>query len=131
MRGVLNKLFGNRGERVAAKHLRSLGLRILSRNNASRLGEIDLVAADGETIVFVEVKTRRSRAAGDPFEAVGTEKQRKLTRAALTYLKAKGLLEHRARFDVVGIVWGDDGTDPEVVHVPNAFEAVGDGQFFC
>ncbi len=129
MRGLWNKLFGNRGERTAARHLRSLGMRILARNNASRLGEIDIVAADGDTIVFVEVKTRRSRAAGDPFEAVNHAKQRKLTRSALAYLKAKGMLEHRARFDVVGIVWGD-GDEPEIVHVPNAFEAVGDGQFF-
>lgn len=128
-RGILNKLLGDRGERTAAKFLRRKGYRILTRQSQSRLGEIDLIALDGETIVFVEVKTRRSTEAGHPTEAVTFGKRRQLTRVALGWLKRKGLLEHRARFDVVAITWGE-GDQPLIEHYENAFEPVGSGQMF-
>jgi putative endonuclease len=119
-----NITFGRRGERVAARFLRSLGYRILARNHRNRFGEIDLIAADGETLVFVEVKTRRSHTAGAPFEAVDRIKQRQLTRAALAYLGRHRLHDRSARFDVVGIVWPNDRRgEPEVRHYVNAFEA--------
>jgi putative endonuclease len=70
MAGLLNRLLGNKGERRAAKFLRGRGFRILDRQNSGRLGEIDLIADDGGTIVFVEVKTRRSNVAGHPVEAI-------------------------------------------------------------
>ncbi len=125
-----NKLFGDRGERAAAKYLKRQGFRIVSRNYATPWGEIDIVALDGATIVFVEVKTRQSIAAGHPFEAVNREKQSKLTRMALVYLKKYKLLEHPARFDVVSIIWPEGSRHPEITHFQNAFEAVGKWQFF-
>ena len=131
MRGLWNKLFGDRGERAAAKYLKRQGFRIVSRNYATPWGEIDIVALDGATIVFVEVKTRQSIAAGHPFEAVNHEKQSKLTRMALVYLKKYKLLEHPARFDVVSIIWPEGSRNPEITHFRNAFEAVGKWQFFC
>ena len=121
---------GKRGERAAAKYLRRLGYKIVARGERDRVGELDLVAVDGATIVFVEVKTRASHDAGSPGEAVDQEKQRRLTRVALTYLKRHDLLEYRARFDVVAITWTDNSRRPTIEHIKNAFEAVGQGQMF-
>ena len=94
------------------------------------MGELDLVARDGQCIVFVEVKTRRSIDAGQPFEAVDARKQAQLTRLALAFLKRRGWLEQPARFDVISIVWPDGARDPEITHYKNAFEATGRGQMF-
>ena len=125
------KSLGDRGEDLAARYLRRKGYKVLCRGLRNRLGEIDLVCRDRQTIVFVEVKTRSSDAAGQPFEAVDRDKQRRLTRAALAFLKQKGWLRRRARFDVVSILLGDETDKPEIRHFVNAFEAVGSGQMFC
>ena len=125
LKGLLNRLFGNRGERKAARFLRKQGFRIIARQYANRHGEIDLIARDGDSIVFVEVKTRRSDSAGLPFEAVTSEKQRKMTNTALVWLKRRGLLESRSRFDVVSILWPEDSKTPEITHYKNAFPPVG------
>jgi len=130
MSGWLKRLLGDRGERLAAKYLRRQGYKILARQYTSRYGEIDLIALDGECIVFVEVKTRRSAVAGHPFEAVTFAKQKKLTTLALNYLKRQGLLEYPARFDVVTVLWLADSQQPEIEHIRNAFEAVGFGQMY-
>lgn len=121
---------GHRGEQEAARYLERLGYRILARGHRQRLGEIDLVALDGQTLVFVEVKTWRRGDVGDPSEAVDERKQERLTRAALVYLKRRGLLEHPARFDVVSIVWQDAQSQPQIRHFINAFEAVGKWQMY-
>ncbi len=118
---------GPAGEQEAAKFLQKQGYRILARGHRQRLGEIDLVALDRETIVFVEVKTWRDGDAGDPSEAVDAKKQDRLTRAALIYLKRRRLLEQRTRFDVISIVWPKD-QEPKIRHFINAFEAVGKWQ---
>ncbi len=130
MRGWLAKLLGNKGERAAARYLRSLGYQILSRQYANRWGELDLIAIDGDSIVFVEVKTRRSNAAGHPVEAVTRDKQRRMTQQALAWLKRRKLLNHRARFDVIAIVWPSGARQPEITHYRNAFEPTGHGQFY-
>jgi len=88
------------------------------------------VAVDRDTIVFVEVKTRTSADAGDPSEAVGADKQRRLTHLALGWLKRHGLMEQPARFDVVAITWPEGCRRPQVEHYPNAFEATGPRGFF-
>ena len=130
MRGLWNKLFGDRGERAAVKYLQRQGFQIIARQYSTPWGEIDIVAIEGQTIVFVEVKTRKTINAGHPFEAVTHEKQSKLTRMALAYLKRYKLLEHSARFDVVSIVWPDENKSAEITHFRNAFEPVGKWQFF-
>jgi putative endonuclease len=127
VRDLWNRLLGNRGERAAARYLRRRGLRVLARGYRTRHGEIDLIARDGDTLVFVEVKARRR---GVPAEAVTDEKQRRITLAALHFLRKHGLLEVRCRFDVVAIVWPDGRGEPEIQHIPNAFEAVGRWQMF-
>jgi putative endonuclease len=113
---------GRMGEDVAAKILKGAGYRIIERNYRCRGGEIDIVALDGKTVVFVEVKTRSSEEYGSPQLAVDGRKQRQLTRAAMTYLKEKRLLAWSARFDVVGIVVR--GKSHEVEHIKNAFDMV-------
>jgi len=132
--GWLQSLFprrslGNRGERAAARYLKRRGYKILARGDRLLPGELDLVALDGDTVVFVEVKSRRSADVGHPAEAVNTAKQRRLTRLAVTFLKRHGLLEHPARFDVVALTWPEGGR-PTIEHFKNAFDAVGQGEFY-
>ena len=124
------RTLGQRGEAAAARFLKKKGYILVARSDRMRLGEIDLVAVDGRTVVFVEVKTRRSHEAGHPADAVDEDKQRRLTRLALTYLKRHNLLEYPARFDVVAVTWADDRRAPVIEHYPNAFEAVGQWQLF-
>lgn len=110
---------------MAARYLRRQGYRLLGRQVRTPLGELDLIAVDGPWIVFVEVKTRASTAAGHPTEAITLAKRRQLTRVATAWLKRRDLLDQRARFDVIAITWRS-GEPPLIEHYPHAFEAVGD-----
>lgn len=122
---------GLAGEQAAARFLQRLGYRIIARSHRQRLGEIDLIALDGDCLVFVEVKTWSSAGSGDPSLAVDRSKQEKLSRAAIVYLKRRGLLEQHCRFDVISIVWPTDRqAQPVIRHFPHAFEAIGCGQMF-
>ncbi len=116
-----NDALAGRGENAAARYLRQIGYKIIIRNYRSALGEIDIIARDGETLVFVEVKTR---AYDDPTpeEQVNTVKQHQITKAAKTYLNRYGSSQPPARFDVIAVVWPAD-REPIVRHVQNAFEA--------
>ena len=100
---------GRRGEDAAVEFLQEQGYKILEQNFKSMFGEIDIIAEDKETLCFVEVKTRASGELGSPFEAVSRMKQRKLSKVALSYLKAKDLFERSARFDVVAISKDENG----------------------
>ena len=122
---ALRRSLGARGERAAARLLRRRGYRIVARGFRLRdRGEIDLVAVDGRTVVFVEVKTRRGDARGRPAEAVDARKQRRLTRLATAFLRRHDLLGCSARFDVVAVTWPADRGRPAIEHIPHAFEAV-------
>lgn len=112
---------GKSGESLAADYLRKHGYRILELNARNRLGEIDIVAMDGQALVFVEVKTRLSPDYGNPKHAVTPHKQCRLTRVALAYLKKNHLLHCKARFDVVAIDWTQG--IPQIELIQNAFEA--------
>lgn len=122
---------GYRGERLAERYLRRQGYIILARSQRNSFGELDLIAVDKRTVVFVEVKTRTSQDAGHPADAVDAEKQQRLTRAALSYLKRHDLLEHSARFDVVAVTWPERGGSPTIEHFKDAFPATGAGQMFA
>jgi putative endonuclease len=122
---------GKRGERAAEKFLKRQGFIVLARGERDRIGELDLVAVDGRTVVFIEVKTRTSHDAGHPFEAIDANKQRRLTRVALSYLKRHDLLECSARFDVIAITWPEGAKRPSIEHIRNAFEPQGTGQMFA
>ena len=113
---------GVRGEEVAARHLTAKGLQILERGFRARCGEIDLIAREGEELVFVEVKTRSSAGCGDPLEAVTEVKRRRILRAASLYLQSTGSWDHPCRFDLVAVRIGPGGAE-EVEHVRSAFQA--------
>ena len=115
------KPLGDAGERLAVSRLEGLGYRILDRNYRCPVGEIDCVAVKDRTLVFLEVKARRTADYGGPLEAVDRRKRRKMTRLARYYTLAKGLDDVPQRFDVVA-VWFD-GTVPRVEVYENAFEA--------
>ncbi len=102
-------ILGNEGEALAASFLERSGYRILQRNFRTPLGEIDLVAREGDCLCFVEVKTRQSLKAGSPAESVHFAKRRKLVKLAYWYMKARGLADVRARFDVVGLTREEGG----------------------
>ncbi|MFO7638943.1 MAG: YraN family protein [bacterium] len=110
---------GRRGERLACDCLRRRGYRILATNHRSRLGELDIVCRDGETTVFVEVKTRTSGMFGAPAEAVDARKQERLKRLAEQYLLEHELEAVEVRFDVLAIRLDFD--PPEIEHLEGAF----------
>lgn len=105
---------GTRGEDMAAAHLEVLGYTIVERNVRTRYGEMDIVARDGETMVFVEVRTRRSASFGTPEESITPRKRQRLAQLALAYVQERELGEQAWRIDVVAIALG--GTEPEVRH---------------
>jgi putative endonuclease len=109
---------GARAERQAEEFLIGRGLRILERNFRTRFGEIDLVAREGETVVFVEVRFRASAAFGTPQETVTAAKRRRIIRTALAYAQSRRL-DAPLRFDVVAL------SPRGVVHIPAAFDATG------
>lgn len=129
-RAFPKKTLGQRGEDAAARFLMRLGYKVLARGRRLRPGELDLVMLDGRTIVFVEVKTRTSQETGHPSEAVDAQKQRRLTRLAVTFMKRHGLLEYPARFDVVAITWPAGRGRPQIEHFKNAFDAQGQWEFY-
>jgi putative endonuclease len=113
------RTLGDAGEDLAAVALKKQGYKILERNYVCPLGEIDLIARQGKTYVFIEVKTRKNERFGAPQEGVHPAKQQKLRRLADYYLKQKRLRGVQLRFDVVAIVIGEDGTRLEIIQ--NAF----------
>lgn len=117
------KKLGNRGERIAASFLRKQGCQIIEKNYHSLLGEIDIVAKEGESIVFVEVKTRRSTDFGLPEEALSYDKRRRLSKLALNYLAHRRIEDTNCRFDVVSILM-DNNKVKHIELIKNAFPAV-------
>jgi putative endonuclease len=107
---------GRYGEDLAEEHLRRQGMVILARNWRCPVGELDIVARDGSTLVICEVKTRRSRAYGSPLEAVGPRKLRRLRELALRWLDDEGIHVPDIRFDVIGILQPATGR-PILEHV--------------
>ncbi len=116
---LLKKMLGQEGEDQAAKYLVRQGYKILERNYRTRVGEIDLIALHDGEVVFVEVKTRTTTAYGAPELAVNPQKQRRMIKAALAYIKNRKLHQVPCRFDVVAINAAKDGW---VELIRNAFE---------
>lgn len=111
---------GRAGEEVALQYLHRQGYRILERNFRCRFGEIDLIACDGRTLAFIEVKTRRSQTFGAPALAITKEKQRRLIKTSQFYLSQKGRAQAICRFDVVTIQL--ETGEPRVEVIKNAFQ---------
>lgn len=120
--GEWNRFLGDLGESLARKRLRTLGLKPLHRNyRAPKGGEVDLVCRDGETLVFVEIKTRRSLDFGRPVRAVDVAKQGLITRGALSWLRELDHPEVKFRFDVVEVIL-EEHQPPQVEHLRNVFQ---------
>ncbi len=111
---------GRRGEALAARELRRRGYRVLERRWRCRIGEIDIVARDGEVLVVVEVKARSRSDYGPPIDAVDREKRRKLEKLARAYLQARRLRNVAVRFDLVGVTLAPSER-PRVEVFPDAF----------
>jgi putative endonuclease len=122
--------FGSRSERAAVRFLRQLGYRIVARNRCYPEGEFDLIAVDGNTVVFVEVRSTESADIERTVASVDLAKQRRLSRLALRFLQEKRLLDYSSRFDIIAIAWPPNQSQPLIVHYPNAFEATGRFQMY-
>ncbi len=118
----LRRTLGRSGEQVAAKHLERLGFDVLERNYRTRWGELDLVAYDGRTLVFCEVKARRV-GAGGPFEALHPGKQRRVRRMAASWLAERSDRPRAPdlRFDAIGVTIDGRGRLVAVDHLEGAF----------
>jgi putative endonuclease len=113
---------GRRAEELAAAELERLGFRIIARNWRRPEGELDLVADDGGLCVFVEVRSRTGVEQGDPLESITPRKRARVIRAARLFLDSETVPATGYRFDVVGVTFFDDGREPQLTHVPGAFE---------
>lgn len=116
-----NRSVGERGERIAEAYLRGQGFFILANNYRCKTGEVDIVAREGDTIVFVEVKSRRNLTYGPPQLAVTPFKQRQIARTALTWLAHHKKTNVNARFDVIAIL-APEHEVPQIEHIRNAFD---------
>lgn len=121
--------FGQRSERWAAKYLRRHGFRILGRNIQDKFGELDVIALEGDVIVIIEVRSSESRPTHEIAATVNADKQRRLTEATVRFIKWRRLDGVNVRFDVLALRWPRDQREPEVLHLRQAFQAVGRFQF--
>lgn len=115
---------GERGEQIAVSFLQRLGYQIEHRNYRCRQGEIDIIAKDGSTLVFVEVKTKAQAAFGVPQAMVTPTKQKTITHVAMRYVQQYRFIDMALRFDVIGITFLPNGT-AKVEHIPAAFNPPG------
>lgn len=109
------KELGKKGEEIALRFLKKRGYRIIERNYVCKMGEMDIIAKEKDTLVFVEVKARTSTTFGPPQLAVNSSKQRQLSKVALNFLKEKQIEDMKARFDVVAILLGPKGEEVELI----------------
>jgi putative endonuclease len=111
---------GKRGEELALRKIKRLGYRCIVRNYRCALGEVDLIAKDGDTLVFIETKTRKGAPLAYAKEAVDARKKRQLSKVALAFMKANNCCEVKSRFDVVAVSL--QGKQERVEVIKNAFE---------
>ncbi len=113
---------GQRGEEAAARFLKRQGWIVLHRRARNPLGELDLVVTDRRQVVFVEVKTTRRDDFHQLEDRVNRDKQRRIVRAAMRYLRQHGLKNYPVRFDVIWVLWPPHWSQPRIVHLPDAFQ---------
>jgi putative endonuclease len=114
------RITGNKGEDLACSYLEEIGLEIIERNYQFGHGEIDIIAKDGNTLVFIEVKYRKNFSFGPPELAVPKHKQQQVRKVAETYLWEKNISNQSCRIDVIAITQLK-GKTPEISHIKNAF----------
>ena len=115
MRGLNTKKIGDKGEQIAAEYLKGKGYKIIARNVHIGDGEIDIIAQDGDNLVFVEVKTRYSYSYGNPLEAITKDKIKHIINKKKMYISSNHLYNMQVRFDVIGT------TGDEIEHIKDAF----------
>lgn len=118
---IKRKLLGRKGEEAAVRYLEKNGYRVLHRNYLCRMGEIDMVALDKDVLVFVEVRSKSGDAYGLAQESVTGRKQFKLRQLAWHYLKAEGKTGRDCRFDVIAVLFDEEGRVKRLEHIENAF----------
>ncbi len=111
-------IYGKRSEIIASDYLIKKGYKILAVNYKNKIGEIDIIAKDGDFTVFAEVKARMSSRFGHPFEAINKRKQQKIYKIASIYLMKNNLMDTPVRFDAISILGFEN---PEIEHIENAF----------
>jgi len=114
------KILGEKGEKIAEKFLKKNHFKIIEKNYKNRYGEIDIIAMDGDYLVFVEVKTKSCADFSEPETWVDFKKQNQLIKLANFYLSEKDFNDINCRFDVIGITLGKDNKE-KIVHIENAF----------
>ena len=117
------KELGKRGELLAVQNLAAKGYQIKARNWRTIEGELDIVAEQGDTIVFVEVKARTSNRYGSPEEAITKKKRENLIKTALAYLDANQIFESNWRFDLITIEWSYQGELLRIEHHLDVIQA--------
>src|SRR4030067_726854 len=113
--GIEKKELCKKGEELALRFLKKKGYRLIEKNYLCKMGEMDIIAKEKDTLVFIEVKTRTSTEFGPPQLAVNPRKQRQLSKVALNYLNEKRLKDVKARFDVVAILLRQKGEEIELI----------------
>jgi putative endonuclease len=116
------KEIGFEGEQIAAKYLKRKGYKIIQKNYRCKLGEIDIIAEQNKTIIFVEVRTKHTEKLGLPQYSVNSAKMGQISKAALWYIKEKKITDQACRFDVIAITFPSKSDEPKIEHIENAFE---------
>ena len=116
--------FGKLSEKLAAKFLKRRGYKILDTNYRCPLGEVDIVAADKDTVVFIEVRSRSSDSCGFPFETINFNKRKRIIKTALFYQKRNSLDDYNVRFDVVSVLDNAD-KKAQIELIKDAFNETG------
>ena len=117
--GETRQSLGQSSEDLAAAFLKKHGYRIIVRNKRFKIGEIDIVAMDGDTLVFIEVRSRSDPAQVHPAETITPRKKQQIIRAAMAYCQDEGITDTMIRFDVIAVL----GPENEIELIRNAFEA--------
>ncbi|MGB7604484.1 MAG: YraN family protein [Lutisporaceae bacterium] len=117
-----NKLLGAFGEDMACSYLESNGYRIIERNFSCRVGEVDIIAMEGDTLAFIEVKCRTSINFGNPSEAVSYYKQSRIVKTALFFMTKHKIFDYMCRFDVIEVLTDGTEENTSINLIKNAFE---------
>lgn len=119
---------GRSAEAIAREYLKKNGYKILEQNFSTSLGEIDIIARDGAKLVFVEVKSLKELSYGFPQDRVNKAKQNRIIKAALCYVKSRGMKDADCRFDVLAMTFSDDEKPHRIELIKDAFQS--DGRYF-
>ncbi|MDF2519836.1 MAG: YraN family protein [Clostridia bacterium] len=120
-----NKLLGAFGEDMACSYLQGMGYKIIERNFSCRVGEVDIIGIDGDTIAFIEVKSRTGVSYGNPSEAVSRTKQGRIVKTALFFMTKHRLFDYMCRFDVIEVLTDGTKENININLIKNAFEYSG------